>query len=64
MCADDKATRLERGTAVTFDHYGERHTGRVIRDNGTPIVWVEDQSVGGLFRERWLHRTSLTAVPR
>ena len=54
--------RLTAGTRVAFTSYGEPKTGRVLRDNGHGIVWVEVDNAGPIFRERWLHRESLTAV--
>lgn len=56
-------TALPAGTRVSFTFYGEPHTGRVIRDNGRGLVWLEDDG-GMMFRERWMHRESLTVLPR
>ena len=53
--------QFKAGDRVKFTIYGDVHTGRVLRDNGRGIVWVEDDK-GAIFRERWVHRESLTLL--
>lgn len=58
MPANPQPARLSPGTPVTFTFYGEQRAGRVTRDNGTGVVWVEDGR-----HELWMHRESLHVTP-
>lgn len=58
----EKSSPIPCGARVAYHFYGEPHTGRVIRDNGTGIVWIECDKGGPLFREQWMHRESLTVL--